>query len=154
MSMNSRLIGAYVGIFATLGVAFGLLGYLSVQWAESVYIASADGDMVETLGPIFAGFVVFQNSAILQFLALVLVFVFGFIVGSREYSGRDGALAGGIGGLVGYVSLTVSAMGLLLIAPSESQVFAVSSILPVVGVAFLLSGVAGAIGGYIGATTS
>lgn len=154
MALDTRFLGVYVGIFGTLGVAFGLVGLLSVRWAESVYVVSAGGDIVQTLGPIFSGFVVFQNSVFLQFFALVLAFVFGFIFGSREYAARVGALVGGTGGLVGYVSLLVPSMGLLLVAPSQSQVFALSSILLVAVGSFLFSGIAGAAGGYIGAKTS
>ncbi len=152
--IDARFLGVYVGVFGTLGTGAGVVGFLSVRWAESVYLVAAGGDMVQTLGPVFSGFVVFQTSVFLQFLALVLAFVFGFVFGSREYGGRAGALVGGAGGLVGYVPFVLPAIGLLLVAPTASQVFPPSSLLPVVAGSFLLSGLTGAVGGFVGAETS
>jgi hypothetical protein len=154
MPLDSRLLAAYVGIFGTVGAVFGLVGFLSVQWAESVYIASASGEAVRTYGPIFAGLVTFQHSALVQLLAPVLTLVFGFVFGSREFAARDGALVGGVGGVVGYVSLTVPALALTLLAPSASQVFPPASMLPVVAGSLVLSVVAGAVGGSVGVETS
>jgi hypothetical protein len=154
MTLDSRLLAAYAGVFGTLGIVFGLVGFLSVQWAESVYIASASGEAARTLGPIFAGLVTFQNGVLVQFLAPLLAFVFGFVFGSREFSAGDGLLVGGVGGGVGYVSLAVPAIGITLLAPSQSQVFPPASMLPVVLGAWLLSVVAGAVGGYVGVRTS
>jgi hypothetical protein len=154
MTLDSRLLAAYAGIFGTLGIVFGAVGFLSVRWAESVYIATASGDAARTLGPIFAGLVTFQNGVLVQFLAPLLAFVFGFVFGSREFSAGDAVLVGGGGGVVGYVSLAVPALGLTLLAPAESQVFPPTSILLVLLGAWLLSGVAGAVGGYVGVRTS
>jgi hypothetical protein len=154
MTLDSRLLGVYAAIFGTLGVAFGLIGFLSVQWAESVYITSASGDAVRTLGPVFAGFAALQTSVLLQFLSVVLVFVFGFVFGSRQFSPRDGALIGGAGGVVGYVSLTIPGLGLLLLAPSRAQVFPLSSILLLLVGSLVVSAVAGTAGGYVGVQTS
>jgi hypothetical protein len=154
MALDSRVLAAYVGIFATLGTVFGLVGFLSVRWAETVYIASASGGAAGRLGPIFAGLVTFQNSVLLQFLAPLLTFVFGFVFGSREFSVGGGALLGATGGAVGYVALMLPALALSVLAPSGSQVFPLPSILPLVAAALVLSGVAGAVGGYLGARTS
>jgi hypothetical protein len=154
MTLDSRLLAAYAGIFGTVGTALGLVGFLSVRWAESVYVASASGEAARTLGPIFAGLVTFQNGVLVQFLALVLAFVFGFVFGSREFSAGDGVLVGGVGGAVGYVTLAVPAIGITLLAPSQSQTFPPTSMLLVVLGAWLLSGTAGAVGGYVGVRTS
>lgn len=154
MTLDSRHLGVYAAIFGTLGVAFGLVGFLSVRWAEAVYITSASGDAVRTLGPVFAGFAALQTGVLLQFLAVVLVFVFGFVFGSREFSPRDGALIGGAGGVVGYVSLMAPALGLLLVAPSGAQLFPLSSILVVIVGTLVVSAVAGTAGGYVGVQAS
>lgn len=154
MTVDSRVFGLYAGIFGVIGIAFGLTGFLSIRWAESVYISAASGDIVQTLGPVFAGVIVLQNTIVLQFLSLVLVLVFGFLFGSEQLARESGALVGGVGGLVGHLSLTIPSVLLVIVAPSEAQAFAPPSMLTLAISTLILAGIAGAVSGYVGSAAS
>lgn len=92
-----------------------------------------------------------QNSIFIQFFAIHTTFLLGLLFGGQKHRGRNGALVGGLGGLIGYLSFFIPAVGLLLVAPTESQFFQISSILLLVAGSFVLSGLTGAIGGFVGA---
>jgi hypothetical protein len=149
--IDSRFFVVYLGVFGSLGIGAGMIGFLSVQWAESVYLISASGDLAQQLGPIFSGFVVLQNSILIQFFAIHMTLLLGLLFGGQKNRGQDGALVGGLGGLIGYLSFFIPAVGLLLVAPTESQLFQISSILLLVAGSFVISGLTGAVGGFIGA---
>lgn len=154
MNIDSRTLAMYPAIFGPLGIVFGLIGFISIRWAETVYISAAAGGIVQTLGPVFSSVVVLQNTIMIHFLSLALILVFSFQFGSRQLTDKDGAVVGGLGGIVGHASLLVPSIPLLIAAPAESQVFTLPSMLPLAISALVMAGLVGAISGYFGAKPS
>lgn len=154
MNIDSRTLAMYPVIFGPLGIGFGLVGFISIRWAETVYISAATGEIVQTLGPVFAGAVVFQNMILIHFLSLALILVFSFQFGAQQLTTTDGAAVGGLGGIVGHASLLVPSLPLLIAAPAESQVFTLPSMLPLAISALVMAGFIGAVSGYFGAKPS
>jgi hypothetical protein len=154
MDIDARTLAMYPVIFGPLGIVFGLVGFISIRWAEAVYISAAAGEIVQTLGPVFAGTVVLQNTIMIHFLSLALVLVFSFQFGTQQLTTTDGAAVGGLGGIIGHASLLVPSIPLLIVAPAESQVFTLPSMLPLAISALVMAGLIGAISGYFGAKPS
>lgn len=146
----SRQVWLVVAIFGALGVALGLAGYATTNWARVQFVSAAAGSNPTGFGPVFVALSAFQTTVTLFFAGPIVGTVVGALVGSRFLDWR---VAGGVAGGGSFVGFFVMAgfglLGLSLVGgPGTEQVYAVGQAF----VPLLVSGVATGVGGSVGGT--
>lgn len=149
-----RQAGLIVGVFATVGVALGVVGFVAVDWARTQFVTGASGSDPATFGPVFVALVAFQTTVTLFFIGPALAAALGLLSGSRFTDRQRAGVVGAAGALVGFFVMT--GLGLLgLSVPSGAgteQTYALGGALG----PLLLSGVAtaasGGVAGVLGST--
>jgi len=84
-----------VAVFALVGVAFGVVGFVASDWARTQFVAGATGSQPETFGPVFLALSIFQITVTLFLAGPVLAVVLGLLSGSRF---ADVSVAAGVAG--------------------------------------------------------
>lgn len=147
-----RQAGLIVGVFALVGAALGVVGFVAGDWARTQFVTGATGSSPATFGPVFLALSVFQTTITLFFAGPILAAVLGLLSGSRfaDPSAAAGVAAGG--SLVGFFAMAgLGLAGLAALSGAGTgQVYTLST---AVG-PLLLSGVAttvtGGVGGALG----
>lgn len=150
MTRASETVGWIVAIFAVLGVALGLAGYVSVSWGYDVFVTSARGATAERFGPIFVALVFFQNVSVAFFVGLLGSLLAGLTFGSRFYDGRIAVLATGVGGLVGFYAMVALAFVVMSMGMQVPRGVGLDDALVPFLLAGIPSGIVGALAGYLG----
>jgi len=148
-----RQAGLIVGVFALVGVALGVVGFVAGDWARTQFVTAAGGSALETFGPVFLALSVFQTTVTILVTGPVLAAVLGLLSGSRftDPSAAAGVAAGGA--LVGFFCMAgVGLLGLsALSGPGTAQIYALRTAL---GPLLLVGAVTTAVGGGAGALGS
>jgi len=147
-----RQTGLIVAVFALVGAALGVVGFVAGDWARTQFVTAAAGSQPATFGPVFLALSIFQTTVTLFFAGPVLAAVLGLLSGSRfaDASAAAGVAAGGA--LVGFFAM--AGLGLLglstLSGAGTEQIYALRAAvgpLLLAGVATTVTGgVAGALG--------
>lgn len=141
-----------VGTFAATGLAFGLFGLLSMQWAQTQFITAARGETIETFGPVLLAVVYFQTAVMFFLVGPVLAGLTGALIGSRFPSPSKAALAGGGSSFAGFLVFLVLSLGITsqVSGPGTGQLFTLGAALVPALVATVLTSLAGGGGGALG----
>lgn len=147
-----RQAGLIVGVFALVGVALGVVGFVAGDWARTQFVTAATGSTPETFGPVFLALSVLQTTVTLLFVGPVLAVVLGLLSGSRfvDPSAAAGVAAGGA--LVGFFCMAgLGFLGLsVLSGPGTGQIYsfraALGPLLLTGAVTTVAGGAAGALG--------
>lgn len=106
MSDTKELFVVIVGCFAAVGLALGVVGFLSADIAQSRFLDPA-GQGVEQFGSFAVDIVHFGLLVTVLFGAPVLAAVLGVLAGARLHDRGASIAVGGGGALVGVVVLAV-----------------------------------------------
>jgi hypothetical protein len=151
MTSTSRTAALLVGVFAVVGLALGIVGYVAVSWAQTRFVAAAAGNAPGEFGPVFVGLVFFQTVVTDLALGTVLAALLGTLAGSRFRDPRRAAATTGAGTGVGCLLLAGLGVGLTGLAGVDQAVGLGPALGPIAATA-LVGGGAGAAGGVVGAT--
>ena len=148
-----RQAGLIVAVFALVGVALGVVGFVAGDWARTQFVTAAAGSAPETFGPVFLALSVFQTTVTLLVVGPVLAAVLGLLSGSRFADGSAAAGVAGGGSLVGFFCM--AGLGLLGLAalsgPGTGQLYALPA---AVGPLFVAGAVTTGVGSVAGALGS
>jgi hypothetical protein len=150
MARAPRVAGLVVAVFAAVGLALGLVGYLTLSWAQARFVAGAGGGANE-FGPVFVGLVSFQTAATQMALAPVLSALLGTLAGSRFADVTRAVAVTGGSAAAGCLVMTVLAVAVTGLAGAAQGVGLGNALVPVV-VTTAVGGGVGAAAGGVGAT--
>lgn len=152
MPSTGRVAGLIVGVFAVLGVALGVSGYLAMEWATRQFLVAAGGTTAERFGPVFVALVAFQTTVSQFLIGTAVAGVVGAMAGSRFAVPRTAGLVAAVGSITGfYLMGAISVLVLSLVGgPGTEQVYAPGQALGPLALGGLPAGIAGGIGGVIG----
>lgn|GEM_PF-257234 len=148
-----RQTALIVAVFALVGAALGVVGFVAGDWARTQFVTGATGSQPATFGPVFLALSIFQTTVTLFVAGPILASVLGLLSGSRFADATAAAGVAGGGALVGFFVMTgLALLGLsALSGPSTGQIY---SLRTAVG-PLLLSGVTTTVvGGGAGALGS
>lgn len=151
MSGTTRALGLLVAVFAAVGLALGVVGFLTLSWAQTRFVVTAGGASPSQFGPVFVGLVFFQTVGTHLALGPVLSVLLGTLAGSRfPETGRAAAVAGA-GTALGSLLMAVLALAVTGLAGVAQGVGFGTALVPIVATA-VVGGGAGAAGGAVGAS--
>jgi hypothetical protein len=142
-----------VATFAAVGVALGVVGFVTAEWARTQFVTAATGADPATFGPVFVALSTFQTTVTLFFAGPVLGAALGLLAGSRFVDPRSAAGVAAAGTLVGFfVMAGAGLVGLAL--PSGTGTGQTYALGRAVGPLLLSGVVTAATGGVAGALGS
>jgi len=156
--MRARRTGVVfvVSVYVVAGVAFGLVGLVSMLWAQAQFVAEAGGSSPGEFGPVLLAVVYFQTTVAFLIAAPLLGAATGAMAGSRFRSGREAAAVGGGGGALGCVIMLLLSIGgaSLVSGAGTGQLYAIGAAVVPALVATAAAGVTGGVGGLLGSLAS
>lgn len=153
MTRAAEAVGWIVAVFAALGVALGLAGYVSVSFGYEVFVVGAQGETAQRFGPLFLAVVFFQTVSVVFFVGVVTALAVGLSFGSRFHDWTVAVAVAGVGGIVGFYLMAMLAFGLTSVGMPTARGFGLGDLLVPLILAGVPSGLVGAVGGYLGWAT-
>lgn len=148
-----RQVGLIVATFATVGVALGVVGFVTADWARTQFVTAATGSTPATFGPVFVALSTFQTTVTLFFAGPVLAAALGLLSGSRFAAPTPAAGVAAAGALVGFFAM--AGFGLVgLSLPSGGGTQQTYALGQAVGPLLLSGAATAATGGVAGALGS
>jgi hypothetical protein len=147
-----RQIVLIVGTFAVVGVAFGTVGYVTADWAQTQFVTAATGTAPETFGPVFLALSVFQTTVTLLFTGPVLAATVGLLSGSRFADVGTAGLVAASGTLLGFFVMASGGLaGLsLLSGPGTEQTYPIAAAVGPLLLSSVATTVTGGLAGVLG----
>lgn len=148
MSDASDHLVVTIGVFGTVGLALGVIGFLAAGVAQARFVDAAGGS-AEQFGPVFLNVVHFGVLVTAMFVAPVLAGALSTFSGANIHDRGRSVGVGAAGSLVGYLLLVPLAVTLTNFGAPDAAA-------PLVGNWSLLGGGAvatafvGAVGGLLG----
>jgi len=129
MKKTLQSVGFIISVFTLLGIALGVLAFISGSWAQSQLVTDAGG--ATDFGPVFIGIAYLQTAVIIFFLGPIIASFAGGLLGSVFSSPKTALFAGGVGSLVGYYLMSVIAVGVLVLSKGSGaeQAFSFGQVL-------------------------
>lgn len=154
MAATGRVVGLIVGVFAVLGVALGVSGYLAMEWATEQFLVAAEGPTAERFGPVFVALIAFQTTVSQFLVGTAVAGVVGAMAGSRFAVPRTAGLVAATGSMTGFYLMGAIAVVVLSLVggPGTEQVYGLGQALGPLALGGVPAGVAGGAGGVIGST--
>jgi hypothetical protein len=148
-----RQVGLIVGTFAAVGVALGMVGYATADWARTQFIAEASGASPGEFGPVFVALSTFQTTVTMFVVGPVVAASLGLLSGSRFVDPRRAGGVATVGSLAGFLLMTgLGIVGVGLVSGSGTgQIYTPGA---AVGPLLLSAVATGATGGVAGVAGS
>jgi hypothetical protein len=145
MAATSRVVALVLAVFAAVGLALGLVGYLTLSWAQARFVVAAGGASPGEFGPVFVGLVSFQTAATQMALAPVLSVLVGALGGSRFREVRRAAAVTGGATALGCLLMALLGLGVTGLAGAQQAVGLGDALVPLAATAVVGGGVGAAL---------
>lgn len=147
-----RQVALIVATFAAVGVAVGVVAFVTADWARAQFVVGAGGAQPAEFGPVFVALSMFQTTVTMFFAGPVVAAAVGLLSGSRFRKWTTAAGVTAAGTLVGFFLMTgIGLLGLGLVSgPGTGQTYALGAALGPLLLSAVATALAGGCAGVVG----
>lgn len=107
---TGKTLGLTVTVFAIIGIGIGLTGFFPMEYVVNQFSATGGGQIAQAIGQLLVGVVFLQSFLMAMFLGPTVAGVTGLVSALSLDDRGSAAIAGGVGGVVGFYLMVIIAI--------------------------------------------